>query len=79
MTNWQDLHLAALLETDWTKIEERVKAAESEIEKRRQVLSHHSGTLEERNALASAINGLKVLRGDAASWLERQRDRGVQS
>jgi hypothetical protein len=77
VTNWQDLYLAALLEIDWTKIEERAQAAQSEIQKRQLVLGH-GGTLEERHALASAISGLTVLRKDAASWLERNSDRGKQ-
>ncbi len=71
--DWQGSYQAALLETDWTKMQERIQTAESEIHKRRLVLSQdHSGTLEEREALVNAMGGLRVLRMDAASWLERQ-------
>jgi hypothetical protein len=71
--SWQDSYQAALLETDWTKMQERVQTAESEIHKRRLVLSQdHGGTQEERDALVNAMNGLGILRMDAASWLERQ-------
>jgi hypothetical protein len=71
--DWQESYQAALLETDRTKIQERIQTAESEIHKRRLVLSQdHSGTLEEREALVNAMGGLRVLRMDAASWLERQ-------
>ena len=71
--SWHDFYKAALLETDWTKVEERIQTAESEIQKRYGVLSQdHGGTPEEREALANAMNGLKVLRMDAAAWLERQ-------
>ena len=77
--NWQDSYKAALLETDWTKMEERVQIAESEIHDRRLVLSQdHGGTQEEREALVNAMNGLRVLRMDAASWLEKQESRRAQ-
>ncbi len=63
----------ALLETDWTKMEERVQTAESEIHKRRLLLSQdHGGTPEEREALVNAMSGLRILWMDVASWLERQ-------
>ena len=71
--SWQDSYQAALLETDWTKMEELVQTAESEIHKRRLELSKdHNGTQEEREALVNAMNGLRVLRMDAAAWRERQ-------
>ena len=71
--SWQDAYRAALLETDWTKMVELVQAAESEIHKRRLALSKdHNGTQEEREAVVSALNGLRVLRMDAAAWRARQ-------
>ena len=64
---------AALLETDWTRMVKLVQAAESEMHKRRLELSKdHNGTQEEREAVVSALNGLRVLRMDAAAWRERQ-------
>ncbi len=73
---WCDFYKAALLESDWTKVKERIQLAESEIHKRRLALSKdHSGTQEERDALVSALNGLKVLRADVDAWLERQSQR----
>ena len=75
---WQESYQAALLETDWTKMQERVQTAESEIHKRRLVLSQdHGGTPEERDALVNAMGGLRVLRMDAAYWLERQAVSGA--
>jgi hypothetical protein len=72
--SWQDSYRAALLETDWTKMHERIQTAESEIHKRRLMLvQDHGRTSEEREALVSALSGLRVLRMDAASWLERNR------
>jgi hypothetical protein len=71
--SWQDSYHAALLETDWTKMVELVQKAESDIHKRRLELSQdHNGTQEERDALINALNGLRVLRMDAAAWRERQ-------
>ena len=68
--SWQESYHAALLETDWTKMVELVQRAESDIHKRR--LEDHSGTQEEREAVVNALNGLRVLRMDAAAWRERQ-------
>jgi hypothetical protein len=69
----QDAYQAALLETDWTKMPERVETAELVIHERQRVLSlDHGGTPEERRAIADAINSLKLLRQDAASWQDRQ-------
>jgi hypothetical protein len=76
--SWQESYQAALLETDWTKMQDRVQTAESEIHKRRLVLSQdHSATPEEREALVNAMSGLRMLRMDAASWLERQAVSGT--
>jgi len=55
---------------------ELVEAAESEIHKRRMELSKdNNATQEEREAVVNALNGLRALRMDAASWQERQRTR----
>jgi conjugal transfer/entry exclusion protein len=71
---WQASYQAAVLETDWTKMEERLQKAVSEIHNRRLALSQdHSGTAEEREALADAMSSLQSLRKDVAEWLERQK------
>ena len=58
--SWQKSYQAALLETDWMKMQERVQRAESEIHQRRLVLSQdHSGTDEERTALVNAMSTLR--------------------
>jgi hypothetical protein len=70
---WQTSYRAALLETDWTKMVELVQKAESDIHKRRLELTQdHNGTQEEREAVVNALNGLRVLRMDAAAWRERR-------
>ena len=71
--SWQESYQAALLETDGIKMQERIQTAESEIHKRRLELSKdHNGTQKEREAVVNALNGLRVLRMDAAAWRERQ-------
>jgi hypothetical protein len=71
--NWQGSYHAAVLETDWTKMQERIQRAESEILARRLALSQdHGGTEEEREALVSATKGLRTLQNDLVVWLERQ-------
>jgi hypothetical protein len=76
--SWQESYQAALLETDWTKMQERVQTAESEIHHRRLVLSQdHGGTDEERAALVNAMSSLGVLRMNVASWFERQNLGGI--
>ena len=71
--SWYDSYKAALLETNWTRMVELVQKAESEVHKRRLELSQdHNGTPEEREAVINALNGLRVLRMDAAAWRERQ-------
>jgi hypothetical protein len=65
--SWHDSYKAAVLETDWTKMTERIQAAESDMSERQRVLSEdHGGTPEERHALADAMNTLKVLRKEAS-------------
>jgi len=78
--SWQDSYQAVLLETDWTKMVELVQKAESEIHRRRLELAQdHNGTQEERDALVTALHGLRVLRMDAAAWRERQSEVGSSS
>jgi hypothetical protein len=78
--SWQESFHAALLETDWTKMVDLVQKAESDIHKRRLELSQdHNGTQEEREAVVNALNGLRVLRMDAAAWRERRNLNGSSS
>src|SRR5258708_36818915 len=72
--SWRDSYRAGLLETDWTKIQERIQTAESEIHNRRLMLvQDDGGTSEERGALVMALSGLGVLRMDGAACWERNR------
>ena len=72
INSWKEFYKAALLETDWTKMDERVKAAEVEIHKRRLTLCQDGdGTHEERDALINAVSSLRVVQRDAAKWQVR--------
>ena len=69
---WQEAYRIALLETNWSKMEQLIRAAETTINARRDELSlDHGGTPEESQAIADAISGLNVLRRDVASWSKR--------
>ena len=71
--SWHEAYRTALLETEWTKMLQRLQAAKSAIYERHRVLSEdHGSTTEERQAIASALYGLKVLRGEAAEGRNRQ-------
>jgi hypothetical protein len=49
---WQEVYKAVLLETDWSKMEERIQAAEAVLhERKREFDSNHGGTPEENQAI----------------------------
>jgi len=71
--SWYESYKAAVLETDWTKIQGRILRAEHEIHERQIVLAkEQGGTPEERQALEDAVNGLRGLMNDASVWQSRQ-------
>ena len=66
---WQELYATALLETDWSKIEEKIQVADNGIRTRLHEFSmNHGGTPEENQAIEDALNGLNILRKDVAAW-----------
>jgi hypothetical protein len=68
-SEWEKLYQAAILETDWSKIEERIQAADTAISARLHELSlNHGGTREENQAMSDALNALTVLRREVAEW-----------
>jgi hypothetical protein len=71
---WYDAYKAAVLETDWTKMQERLRSAEGAIKQRQHVLSmDHGGTPEERQAIADALNGMRSLKAETAlDWRNQQ-------
>ena len=67
--DWQEHYATALLETDWSKIEEKIEVAEKGIRVRLHEFSmNHGGTPEENQAIEDALSGLNVLRKEAAAW-----------
>jgi hypothetical protein len=66
---WQELYEAAVLETDWAHMEDRIQAAESAIKGRLlEFSSNPDGTKEENQAIVNALTSLNSLRADVASW-----------
>ena len=70
---WHEVYKAALLETDWFKMEERIRAAEAALQARKHEFDlDHGGTPDENHAIEGALRGLRILRDDAAKWREKQ-------
>lgn len=66
---WYETYRAAVLETDQPTIRARLLIAEQSLVKRLRVLSQdHGGTVEERQAIANALNTIKNLRAEMAGW-----------
>lgn len=71
---WRELYRISVLETDWSKMEERIQAAESAIKQRLQEFSlNRGGTPEENQAIVIALDKLRNLRADLASWQGSKR------
>lgn len=71
---WQQLYEIAVLETNWSRMEDRVRVVESAIEQRLRELSlNHGDTPEEIQAMMDAVCKLNVLRADAALWRQKNR------
>src|SRR3954462_4025953 len=69
---WQELYQCALLETDWSKVDDRILAAESAMTARLYEFSRIGGTLKENDAITNALRALGILRKDSATWHEWQ-------
>jgi len=60
---WEEHYEAAVLETDRSKLAARIKAAQMAIDARlEEIQKDHHGTPEEREAIASALSGLRILK-----------------
>jgi hypothetical protein len=69
MSDWVKLYQEAILETDWSKIEERIRVVDSAISARLHEFSlDHGGTPEENQRLRDALSGLSVLRREVVAW-----------
>jgi hypothetical protein len=71
---WENLYQAAILETDWSRIEDHIQAADSAIKQRLHEFSlNHGGTPEENMAISKALMALEGIRKDVAAWKLKQR------
>jgi hypothetical protein len=69
---WHELYWPAVTETDWTKMEERIQAAQAAIQDRKREFDlDHGGTPKENQAIVDALNSLNVLRKELAAWLDK--------
>lgn len=68
---WWELYRAAILETNWNKLEDRIKAAEDAIVKRASLNGEVSP--DERVQLDDARNGLGVLKREYRDSLRRHQ------
>ena len=67
--DWEKLYHKAVLETDWSRIDERIEATESAMQRRLHEFSlNHGGTPEENKAIASALDRLEILRTEVTAW-----------
>lgn len=70
---WHQSYRAAVVETDWTKMKQRIQTAESAITERQRVLAlDYEGTFEERHALSVALRAINTLRQEVAEWQNRR-------
>ena len=70
---WYESYKAVVLETDWTKMHDRIQSAECKMHDRQRELSaDHGGTPEERQAILNALKGMRTLRTEVAYWQSRQ-------
>ena len=71
---WQKFYRIAVLETDWSKIEEHIQVAENGIKARLHEFSmDHGGTPEGNQAIGDALKRLDILRSEVAAWHTSKR------
>jgi len=71
---WEKLYQAAILETDWSRIEDHIQAADSAINQRlREFALNHGGTPKENLAITRALTALEGIRKDVVAWKLKQR------
>jgi hypothetical protein len=69
--SWHPLYLAAALESDWSKMPERIRAVESAIKDRlHEFALDHGGTPEENQAIIDVMHRIGVLRSNFVLWRE---------
>jgi hypothetical protein len=77
---WYEAYKAVVLETDWTKMHDRIQSAECKIHDRQRFLSEdHGGTPQERQEIANALSSMRSLRTEVADWQSRQAPQASDS
>jgi hypothetical protein len=72
--SWYESYKAAILETDWTTLPQRLRSAELKIAERQRILSlDHGGSPEERQSIADALRGISQIRADVSDWKISER------
>ena len=72
---WYEIYKVALLETDWSKMEDRIQAAEAAIRERKLEFDlNHGGSVDENRAITDAMHSLGVLKTEVAAWANRQKE-----
>ena len=67
--SWYESYKAAILETDWSTMPQRLRSAELEIVERKRILSmDHGGSPAERQSIADALRGISQIRRDVNDW-----------
>jgi hypothetical protein len=64
MYGWVEIYQRAMLETDRSKLAERIEAAQTAIDRRLQEINAGHDSTDERRAIRDALAGLRVLRGE---------------
>ena len=71
---WERLYRIAVLETDWSKMEGHIRAADDAIKAKLYEFSlNHGGSPEENQAIVDAQKRLATLRSEVARWQESER------
>jgi hypothetical protein len=67
-TDWEEVYLQTVLETDAQKIQERVATARQAIAGRLRNLEGDSDHHAERHRMETALNALKTLEAETRNW-----------
>jgi hypothetical protein len=77
---WYESYKAVVLESDWTKMLDRIQSAECKIRDRQRELSEdHGGTPQERQAIAKALTGMRTVQTEVADWQRRQASQAIEA
>jgi hypothetical protein len=77
---WYESYKAVVLETDWTKMHDRIQSGECKIRDRQREFSEdHGGTPQERHAISRALTGMRTLQTEVADWQRRQAAQAIDA